>query len=119
MTFADTFPVKRSRGSASGRRRPSTSPARAGHRLLRILLGALVGPEEVRAVLDDRPAERAALLDTAGTAALLTLLSFSVIVFALRSLSRRLVKKLPRIWFVPLLVTMFMTPPLLRPYSAL
>jgi hypothetical protein len=47
------------------------------------------------------------------------LLSFSVSVCALSDLSRNESKKLPLYWFVPLLVTMFITPPLLRPYSAL
>ena len=35
------------------------------------------------------------------------------------AVSRISVNQLPRMLFVPLLVTMFMTPPLLRPYSAL
>ena len=48
-----------------------------------------------------------------------TLVIFSVSVFAFIFVSRNSSKKLPCGRFVPLLVTMFITPPLLRPYSAL
>ena len=43
---------------------------------------------------------------------------FSVSVMAFIASSRNIVNQLPRSSFVPLFVTMFITPPLLRPYSA-
>ena len=88
-------------------------------RLRRVLLRALERGEEVRLVLDDRAAERSAVLVAA-----VVLLVDLVQLLGLASsrswlLSRSDVNQLPLTLFVPLLVTMFITPPLLRPYSAL
>ena len=87
--------------------------------LERVLLRALEGAEEVRLVPHDRPAGRSAEL----LAPVVLLVGFGAL-FRLglaRSAqsSRNSVNQLPRISFVPLFVMMFITPPLLRPYSAL
>ena len=87
--------------------------------LERVLLRALDRGEEVRLVLDDRPAERCRRTGSGGSPACRLSLVFSVSVLAFIDVSRNSVKKLPRRSLVPLLVTMFITPPLLRPYLGL
>ena len=88
-------------------------------RLRRVLLRPLGGDEVVGLVLDDRPAEGAAELVAAVVLLGDVAFSLSVSVSAFIDLSRNTVNQLPCGLLVPLLVTMFITPPLLRPYSAL
>ena len=104
---------------ASRRRRLLREQALQVDRLERVLLRPLHGAEEVRLVLDDRAAEAAAEL----VAAVVLLVDVAAASRSRSSrssfVSRKSSKKLPCRLFVPLLVTMFITPPLLRPYSAL
>ena len=85
--------------------------------LERILLRAFSGREEVRLVLDDRPAKRATEL----IAAVILLFRFVDLFGFGDGVHRRVAEQREEAAaraFVPLLVTMFITPPLLRPYSA-
>ena len=87
--------------------------------LLRVLLHALDGEEEVRLVLDDRAAQAAAELVLAVLALLgRPLLRFSDSVWELRLLSRKYSNTEPFSSLVPLFVTTLMVPPLARPESA-
>ena len=85
--------------------------------LKRVLLRALSGGKEMRLVLDDRPAKRSAVL----IAAIILLLGLVELFGFGDGVHRRIAEEREEAaagLFVPLLVTMFITPPLLRPYSA-